>query len=284
MKKTASLLIIILLFTSFTGCTSDFNVNEVVVKDISDKITQTVIDTIERNIKAEKLETHNLDAINCNKLTIKSQIGDINITTHDTNEVLIDINIKIKSNTEKRAEELLQNYKYIIETNKNAIDIDTTAFNGKLDSDDIIVDLNIKIPSYIDNIIISSNVGDINIDSINNKINIISNVSDLNIKNSNALYNIKTDVGNINLENSLISGESKFYLNVGDISISTSDISNAQSISAETQVGDIEMSLPKDSNYEANIHEFMKKPRIKLYGNGKTKINLIANVGSIEFE
>lgn len=266
MKKTLSLLIIILLFTSFTGCSSDFKVNEVVVKDISDKFTQAVIETVDSNIQAEKQETHTIDGVNSTELIVKGEVGDIDITTHDSNVVLIDAIIKAKSNSKERAEELIDNFNYSVEGKGKTVNIDTTEYEGNLNSDEIIVDLSIKIPSTIENINITTNVGDIA------------------IKNSYALYDIKTDVGNINLENSLFTGKSEFYLNVGNIDLNTCDIADAKSISAETKVGDIKMSLPDNSNYKADINEFMKEPRTKISGNGKTNIKLITNVGSIDLD
>ena len=284
MKKIVSLLIIISLFTSFTGCTSDFKVNEVVVKDISDKITQAVIETVDSNIKAEKKETHTIDGVNSTELIVKGEVGDINITTHDSNVVLIDTNIKAKSNTKERAEELIKNFSYTVEGKGKTVIIDTTRYEGKLGTDQLSVDISVKIPSTIDTINITSNVGDININDINGEINALSNVGDIVIKNTNALYDIKTDVGDIQLENSVFSGKSEFYLNVGSIDISATDITDAKSLSIETKVGDIKISLPINSDYKADINEFMKEPRTELSGNGKTNIKLITDVGSIEFK
>jgi len=282
MKKIVSVLIIILLFSTITSCTSDFKVNEVVVKDISDKITQTVIETVDSNIKAEKKETHTIDGVNSTDLIIKGEVGNIDITTHDSNVILIDTKIKAKSNTKERAEELIKDFSYSVEGKGKIVSIDTTGYEVKLDNDQISVDISIQIPSTIDTISITSNVGDINIDDINGEINALSNVGDIIIKNSNALYDIKTDVGDIKIENSVFTSKSDFYVNVGDVDVTAVDISEAKSISIETKLGDIKLSLPINADYEANINEFMKEPRVELNGNGNTNIKLITNVGSIE--
>lgn len=283
MKKFILSLIIIFIFVGLVGCTAEFKVNEKTAKDISDKITQNVIDTVDSKIKAIKQETHTLGTTNSTQLNIESEVGDIDIITHDLNIVLADISIKAKSSTKQKAEELINNFKYTVEANGNAINIDTTGYNNMLNNDKIIVDLSFKIPKTIENITITSNVGDIIIENTNGIINASSDVGDINIKNSNALYDINTDVGDINLENSLISGTSKFYLNVGDINVSANDITNAESISIESQVGDINVSLPQNSNYEASINEFLNEPKTKLNGNGKTKITLTTSVGNIDF-
>ena len=282
MKRIVSVLIIILLLSNATGCTSDFKVNEVVVKDISDKITQTFIETVDSDIKAEKEGTHTLDGVNSTELIVKGEVGNIDVATHDSNVVLIKTTITAKSNTKERAEELIKNFSYSVEGKGKTVSIDTTGYEVKLDNDQISVDISIKIPSTIDTISITSNVGDININDINGEINALSNVGDIIIKNSNALYDITTDVGDIKIENSVFTGKSDFYLNVGDIDITAVDITEAKSISIENKVGDIKLSLPINADYEANINEFMKEPRVALNGNGNTNIKLITNVGSIE--
>lgn len=282
MKRIVSVIFIVLLLSNLTGCTSDFKVNEVVVKDISDKITQTVIETIDSNVKAEKNETHTLDGVNSTDLIIKGEVGNIDVATHDSNEVLIETTIKAKSNTKERAEELIKNFSYSVEGKGKTVSIDTTGYEVKLENDQISVDINIKIPSTIDTISITSNVGNININDTNGEINALSNVGDIIVKNSNGLYDIKTDVGDIIIENSVFTGKSDFYLNVGKIDLTAIDITNAKSISVETKVGDIKMSLPVNADYEADINEFMKEPRVELNGNGNTNIKLITNVGTIE--
>ncbi len=284
MRKTILLLTIVIIFILSTGCTSDFKLNDVVVKDISDKITQAVIETADSNIQSQRHDTKTIDSKDSTELIVESEVGNIEIVPYESNETTIDLNIKAKSSTKEKAEELVKSFDYSISTKGKKIIINTTGYNKKILSDQILVDLVIKIPSNIETLDIKSNVGDINIENINGEINITSNVGDTIIKNSNASYDIKTDVGDVNIQNSTLSDSSTFYSNVGDISISTIDISEAKNLSVETNVGDIEISLPKGSNYEADIQEFMKDAKIESAGTGKTKIKLITHVGNIDFE
>jgi len=284
MKKISSILVVILILALFTGCTSDFKVNDVVVKDISDKITQAVIETVDSNIKAERQETQTLDYVEQTELNIKGEVGDIRVITHDLNEIIVDANIKAKANSKERAEEMVNSFVYTVESKWGKVNIDTTGYNEKTNNEQIIVDLVIRIPQTLEKTIIITNVGDINLEDIYGTINCVANVGDINIKNSSTSNDIKTDVGDVNMQNVSLSGESSFYSNVGDIVIASNDISTAKSLSIETQVGDIKLSLPKSASYEANIHEFMQKPKTELAGTGKTKINLVTNVGDINLE
>jgi hypothetical protein len=284
MKRHVLLLVSILIFSLFTGCTSDFKVNEVIVKNISDKITQTVIETLDSDIKAEKQETQTLDSINSTELIVKSEVGDIEIITHDSDKITIDADTKIKSNTKERAENLVQSFRYLAVEKGGEINIDTTEYDEKTNDDEVTVNLIIKIPKSITKLSVSSNVGDIKFENVNGTINAITNVGNITTKNSSASYEFTTGVGNINVENSSISGKSEFYLNVGDIILTNDDISAAKSLLVETKVGNIKISLIKNSNYQADIYEYAKEPKIESVGTGKTKIKLVTNVGSIDFE
>ena len=181
---------------------------------------------------------------------------------------------------------MLKDFTYTVEAKWNVIKIDTTQSNDKsiMINDGIKVDLNIKIPKTVKNITVTTNVGNITSENINCEFDASVNVGDINIRNSNCLYNVKTDVGDIKLDNCIISGKSEFNTSTGDVNISADNISDAQNIYAETQVGNINMSLPESSSYKADINEFMKTQRTETNGDGKTVIKLVANVGKISFQ
>ena len=127
------------------------------------------------------------------------------------------------------------------------------------------------------------NVGDIDIKNINGKYEIVNNVGEITIENAQASYNIKTDVGDIDLINVAAVDGSKFKANTGEIKISLEDISDANTLEAETGVGDIDISVPDDSSYKAVINEFMEKERIETNKDEKTEIIITTGVGDIKF-
>jgi len=266
MKKIAFLSIVIILLVILSSCTSDFKVDENIVEDITDKLTEKIVENTGDN-RVEKTETHTLDASNSIDLVVNSSVGDINVTSNNSSEVIIDANIVANSKNKDTAKKALENYSYVVESNSSTIKVDTSQnMNELINGGGISVDLNIKVPATIKTIRIANNVGD------------------TTINNSNATYNIKTDVGEIDLDNCHIVGKSEFNTNTGDIKISTNDISDAENIFVETQVGDINISLPESSSYKADINEFMEKQRFETKGNGKTNIKLVTNVGSIDFK
>ena len=282
MKKTASILLTIIVIMSLSGCTSNFKVDEDAVKEVSDKITETIIDTVGKE-KAEKQESHTINSEGLTTLNIKSSVGNINIATHESQDAIININIASNSNSKEKAEQLIENFTYTAEKQFNSIVIDTSNQGGLIGNDNIETDLDVFVPSNIEKIVIYLSVGDINIENINGKFETVCNVGDINIENSTGFYNLKTDVGDIVLTESTATEKSEFFTNTGDINLSLTDITNAVAVTAETGVGSIEMYLPENSSYKAVINEFMKDEKIESKGEGHTKINLKTGVGSIEF-
>jgi len=280
MKKTASILIVIAVITLLTGCTSNFKVNEDAVKQASDKITEAIIDNVGKE-EAENQESYTINAKDVSTLNIKSSVGSINITSHESEDAVVKINIVASSSTKEKSEKLIKNFTYTAEKNINSIDIDTSQRVENIGEGNIKTNLDIYVPSNIKNVVISSNVSDINIKKVNGKFEVACNVSNINIENSEGIYNLKTDVGKIVLKESAASGKSEFIVNTGDINLSLKDITNADFLTASTAIGGIKMSLPENSSYEAFINEFMKDEKIQTNGEQKTKINLKTNVGSI---
>ena len=95
MNKIRSLLLIGLVVLLLSGCSSINKVDEEKVKDVSDKITETIINTV-GNQKAERHESHTINAENLNTLNIKSSVGEIKINTHESKDAIIDLNITAK--------------------------------------------------------------------------------------------------------------------------------------------------------------------------------------------
>lgn len=284
MKKLSSILVVLTALILLSSCTSLNEVDEKAVKDVSDKITETIINSIGRE-SVEKQESFNIAAESLNTLNIESYVGDISIKTHESTEAIISLNIIAKSKSKEEAQELIDEFNYRVEENLNSIDIDTTFEDDKLlDNSTIQTELTISLPKNINNFKISLNVGDIDIINNEGNFEINNNVGDIIIENAAGSYDLDTNVGTITLINSLASGTSNFKCNTGDIEVSFRDISNANSIEVITNVGEIVFTVPSDSSYEAVINEFMKDERVEVNGSKQTKIELKTDVGSITFK
>lgn len=282
MKKLLSLIILTLAVLSLSSCSSINEVDQDKVKDVSDKITEAIIDTVGKE-KAERKESHTLNAENINTLKIKSSVGDINISTHESKDAIINLNIAAQTGSKEKSEQLIKDFSYSVEDSLNSIVVDTSFKDIKFDDSNVSTDLTIAVPSNIENIIIDLNVGDISIKNINGTYEIENNVGNIDIKNSQASYDIKTNVGEITLTEVAAEGSSEFITNTGDINALFNKIENADRIKASTDVGDINITLPDDSSYEAVINEFMEKEKTESNKDKHTKIELKTGVGTIEF-
>lgn len=282
MKKYGYILLLILALSSLSGCVSINEVDEDKVKDVSDKITEAIINTVGKE-KADRQESHTVNAENLNTLNIKSSVGDINITTHESKDVLINLNITAQSSSKEKSKKLVDDFSYTVEENTNSIDVDTSFSDLAIGDDNVSTDLTITVPVNIQNVIISLNVGDINIKKTDGKFEVITNVGEINIENSQGSYNLKTNVGEIIVSSDAAIKNSEFITNTGDIILSFNDITNADIIKATTDVGDISVTVPENSSYEAVINEFMEKERTMSNGDKRTNIKFKTGVGSIEF-
>ncbi|WP_312701939.1 DUF4097 family beta strand repeat-containing protein [Sedimentibacter sp.] len=284
MKKIICVLMVLML--SLSGCSSFNKVDEDKVKDISDKITQTIIDSVDKDKNsAERTESHKIEAKKLNKLDIKSSVGDIYLSVHDSDEATVDIKITASSSSKEKSQELVDSFSYSVEEKWNTIEIDTRLDDVKLlSNNNMQTELTINIPKSIEAFIIKLNVGEIIIDNTDGHFEINNNVGDIKISNSTGSYNLKTDVGEITLNNCNPSEKTELKTNTGDIKAVFSDISAARSIKAEAGVGDIEIATPDNSSYEAEINEFMKDKVVLFKGNQDTKIELKTGVGEIQFK
>lgn len=282
MKKTALLLITASLLLA-AGCTSNFEVNEDAVKEVSDKITKTIINSVGEE-KVQKTEALTFDGTGLNKIKIDSSVGDITVKSHESQEVTVNITITAKSGSKEKAEKLLESYTYTQEKTQYSVDIDTSTDGFDFaDGNYIETSMEVFLPSNIENTEIALNVGDIDIDGINGSFDIHSNVGEVSIKNGEGFCNLETDVGDIVLSGFSASKSSEFSVNTGDIELNLTDISSADKIAAETQVGTIDVTMPENSGYQATIEEFMEEKKTLSEGDGKTEISLKTNVGDIEF-
>lgn len=280
MKKIICMILAASLLMS--GCSSINKVDEEKVKDITDKVTKTLINSTNRE-KAERNETHTINADSLSTLKINSSVGDIKINTHESKDAVIKLNISAQTASKEDSEKMVEDFTYSLEETSDSIELDTSFLNKLAENINLSVNLEIALPGNIDNIIISSNVGDISIKNINGKYEVKNNVGSIDIKNSKASYNLRTNIGEIMVSEAAAYGNSEFTVNTGDIKISLNDIKDAKTIKASTDVGDINIDIPNNSSYEAVINEFMEKEKTISNDNKDTKITVRTGVGSVKF-
>ncbi len=172
--------------------------------------------------------------------------------------------------------------------------------------------LSVEIPARLAKLIVTTNVGDIDIASINaneaiintstgniditnvssDTLDVKSNVGDLDISNSTpSNLTINTTTGDISIEN--VDSESiNASLSTGDFSIEGSEF---KSLNASTSTGDIEVNLPSENakiSYQAGKltevylfgTEYTERSNTLSFGNAMPELVLSSNIGDIEVE
>jgi hypothetical protein len=279
MKRLICILLITMILS--TGCTSLYKLDENKVKDVSDIITDVLINTVGQE-KAEKKDSHTIASADKNAISLISSVGDISIVTHQSDDTIIKINMNSRADSKKKAEEIIDSYTYTIKEENNSIEVDTS-FEKPVSGVNLTVELIIYIPSTIKDVKVLTNVGDVHLSGVNGNIDIKSNVGEASIDSSEGTYNLHVNVGDIRLMESIAIGNSEFKTSTGDINLSI-DITRSDSITAETGVGDIQMTISDDAGYHAFINEFMKDERIETKDEPYTDISLTTGVGGIELK
>lgn len=283
MKKTTNFLLVLiaLSLSILSGCSSITKVDEDKVEDVSDKIIKAIANN-PRKIRAERQESHTINAENLTDINIQNSVGEIHIDTHESQDALVELQIVAESDSQERCEQLAEDFTYVVEKGIKSIDIDTT-YKEKYNAENISTHLKITLPQNIENITVSSNVGDIHIRNIDGKFEITNNVGEIIVENSKGIYKLTNNVGDLNVDINAANKKSTFTTNTGDISLSIRDITTADSIKATTNVGDIIVSVPKNSDYAAVINEFMQDKKTESSGNKHTKIEITTDTGEIQF-
>lgn len=258
-KKTVSILIAIVLIAFGIGFlalnTKGYEIAKNKDKGFSNDLNSG-IETLDIDEKA----TENIDGVK--KIYITAPIAKINIIPEDRKDVYVHYhgytlnNIKTKLTTEK-----VKNTLEIRVENKNHTKI---GFNN---SKRIEIYLDVYVPAnYSKDMDVEANLGDINISDFDlHELEIDADLGNIKAKNINANeIDIDANLGNVNVENinaneieidceagnivaKSIKGHTKVRADLGNIELSYDDFD--YNLNAVSNLGSIEITLPKDANF-----------------------------------
>lgn len=258
--------------------------------------------------KLSSTESKTIKANDLISLTIDCELADINLIGEETSEVSIDIKVEAGAESEELAKELLNKYTYTAEIKNGTLVIDTKVDRNLLNGNDddernkyIAVYLDVQVPKDIEHMDISSNMGNITARELTGNLKIKSDMGDIKVsrctgphnidvsmgnielKECNGSYDISTNMGSIYLDDCAFSSDSRFEVDMGDMDLRASSISDADSITSNVSMGDISLKVPANSDYNADINRISDSTQLS-NGSGKTKITLDAKSGNVDFD
>jgi hypothetical protein len=93
---------------------------------------------------------------------------------------------------------------------------------------------------------------------------------------------LTNDIGDIKLSNIIIEGDSSIINSTGSLNINLNDISNTENINLRTDIGSIDLKLPKSFNFNTEKVDSQITSNILNIINDKTSIKVEAGLGSVK--
>jgi hypothetical protein len=208
-------------------------------------------------------------------LDVNTNIGRIEFVKGDVNEVRITAEIKIKARTEERAQELGEQVRIVAEPSGQVLRIKAIK-PAELDKKNLSVDYTITAPAALA-LTCTTNVGDVRIADFTNSVEAHVNVGTVLCTGLRGNTNLETNVGDIRAEYASDAPAAISVTatsNVGDVELAGPRDLSAQ-VAAETNVGSI------DSDRPLTVTGPIKRSIRASIGSGDGRINLRTNVGSI---
>ncbi|GAB5519756.1 MAG: hypothetical protein RhofKO_20070 [Rhodothermales bacterium] len=182
---------------------------------------------------------HEIDATAGGSIEMDEIIGDVEITTHGRNQVVLEEMIYVNDRADRDAKERAEEYLIGIEERGNRIRIRGDRPNGNWNNwrrggPDVWVRYVLVVPERFD-VDVSTSGGDISITGLSGEVDFSTSGGDLDLKDVEGSVDLSTSGGDITLSN--VKGELDASTSGGDIE--ADDISSGASLS--TSGGDIEV-------------------------------------------
>ncbi|MGE5296870.1 MAG: DUF4097 family beta strand repeat-containing protein [Solirubrobacterales bacterium] len=208
-------------------------------------------------------------------LDVNTNVGKIELKTGDVAEAQITAQIKVKADSEEKAQELAERVRVEVEPSGRTLVIKAEKPSG-FGRNELAVDFTIVAPAALA-IKATTNVGDIYVTDFTGRVEARCDVGQVTCTGLRGDADLHTNVGNVRAEYSpdapaAISVDAS--ANVGDVELrGPKDIS--AKVAAETNVGSI------DSDRPLTIRGSLGKSIHASLGNGEGRIKLGSNVGSV---
>ncbi|SHJ66236.1 hypothetical protein SAMN02745136_00694 [Anaerocolumna jejuensis DSM 15929] len=239
-------------------------------------ITSGEISQIQKNEGAltNKIREENVD--NLTVLEIKNQIGSIILKPSDGGHLKVSMDANVKATTKELAEELANRAQLNISKKGNKIRLKAVdEKNQKKDlfklkaqkyrsTTELVIDYTVEVPANLQDIRISTNTGDID------------------LQNIKAAFDVNCGVGSIHSSQNIgILGNSNFTVTTGMVDIKLTELSNTKEVNAKITTGDINILLPQDARCTIETKGFMQAKEQRVMNGGGAMVKAKASMGNV---
>lgn len=209
-------------------------------------------------------------------IDVDTNVGKIHLEAANVDEVRILAAIRVKAGTEERAEELARDIRIVAQPNGQTLAVKAVRPSG-MDREQLSVGFTIAAPASLA-VKARTNVGDIHVAGFGRGVDTETGVGKITVTDLRDSTQAHTNVGDIRIiyaSDAPATLEVRATTNVGDIDFAgPSQISAG--VSAEANVGSIDTDRP------LTVKGSMKKSIKGQFGDGRGRIELRTNVGSID--
>ena len=212
------------------------------------------------------------------KLEVATEVGSIDVAGSQTSQCNVTAVITAKAPSVEEAQELAEKVKISLETAGDKIIVKTQK-PPKKSNCSIGISYDITVPNQT-SLRTSSNVGNISISHITGDVKASTNVGNVTCSSFAGDIDARTNVGNVSVSYSATAGPApdvRLETNVGEANfVGPTELS--ATVDASTQIGSISTSRPLTVTGKINksVHGTI--------GDGKGRVKMLTNVGSITIE
>lgn len=182
------------------------------------------------------------------ELELTGDSNNVEIYSWNKKEVKFEITKRVRGiYTKNVMEKKLNDFKINIKNESNKISF-ISQYKGSIkNAADRSVDLKIYIPKKVKSMNYKLDTGTLKIyDDVNCGLNAVLSMVNTEINKFNGLINLKADMGDLRISNGKIASGSSIVINMGNIRIK-SEFENEGDYNFETNMGNIDINLPKDT-------------------------------------
>jgi hypothetical protein len=271
-RKWAFVALAVLLVAGLTGCKVDR-----LTKKINQEVGKQVDKIASGTVQADKNFTQEQSAVGLSGLKIENSVGTTKVTGSEEAKITVDAKVAIRGADSEESAKSIIDMLELVQESQDGTAVYYLAANGK------------KLPESLDKL--KATYGSALTLSIDYSITlphtitqytIDNGVGDLLLSDTAVSGKLGTGVGNITLDKSVLMDDLSLNTGTGNLTLGVTQAEQAQKVTANAGVGDIQLTIPEQAAYSLEIEAFMEDGVKKDVNGGGPLFKLNTGVGNVK--
>lgn len=262
----------VLLVVGLAGCKVDR-----LAKKINQEVGKQVDKIASGNVQADKKFAQEQSAVGLSGLKIENSVGSTKVTGTEDAKIVVDAKVAIRGADSEESAKSIIDMLELVQESQDGMAVYYLAANGKKFPESLdelkskygaaltlSVDYNITLPHTITQYTIDNGVGD------------------LLLSDTTVSGKLATGVGNITLDKAVLMDDLSLNTGTGNLMLDVTQAEQAEKVTANAGVGDIQMTIPEQAAYSLEIEAFMEDGIKKDVNGGGPLFKLNTGVGNVK--